>query len=81
VDLVGVGARRTCSSPPAASARRGEVAGLVTRVCPADELGALLQEYTEALARERAADRARGKRIMQEILKPTPTSTATCASG
>jgi enoyl-CoA hydratase/carnithine racemase len=42
VDLVGVGAAKDCSSPPAASARRGEVARPRHARLPPDELAALL---------------------------------------
>ena len=71
VDLVGVGAAKdlffTARRIAAGEARS---IGLITRVCPAGELEALLKEYTEALAQNAPLTVHAGKRIMQEILKP-----------
>jgi len=71
VDLVGVGAAKdlffTARRIDAAEAK---ALGLVTRVCAADALDALLQEYTQALAQNAPLTVHAGKRIIQEILKP-----------
>ena len=71
VDLVGVGTAKdlffTARRIDAAEAR---ALGLVTRVCPAAELDALLKEYTEALGQNAPLTVHAGKRIMREILKP-----------
>jgi enoyl-CoA hydratase len=71
VDLVGVGAAKdlffTARRIGAAEAKS---LGLVTRVCVAGELPALLQEYTEAMAQNAPLTVFAGKRILQEILKP-----------
>lgn len=71
VDLVGVGAAKDLFF----TARRIDAAeaksmGLVTRVCPAAQLDALLAEYTDALAQNAPLTVHAGKRIMREILKP-----------
>jgi enoyl-CoA hydratase/carnithine racemase len=73
VDLVGVGAAKdlfyTARRVDATEAFR---MGLVTRIAPADQLPALLAEYTGSMGDNAPLTLAAGKAIMGEILKPSP---------
>jgi enoyl-CoA hydratase len=71
VDLVGVGvAKDLFFTARRIDAAEAKSLGLVTRVCPAQGLDALLKEYTDAMAQNAPLTVYAGKRIMQEILKP-----------
>ena len=71
VDLVGPGAAKdlffTARRIDAAEARS---LGLVSRICAPEALGALLAEYTAAMADNAPLTVAAGKAITREILKP-----------
>ena len=71
VDLVGPGAAKdlffTARRIDAAEARS---LGLVSRICAPEALGALLAEYTTAMADNAPLTVAAGKAITREILKP-----------
>lgn len=73
VDLVGVGAAkdlfftaRRIAAPEALSL------GLISRISPPDALAALLSEYTSAMAANAPLTVHAGKKIIAEILKPSP---------
>jgi enoyl-CoA hydratase len=73
VDLVGVGAAkdlfftaRRIAAPEALSL------GLISRIGPPDALAALLSEYTSAMAANAPLTVRAGKKIIAEILKPSP---------
>ena len=73
VDLVGPGAAKDLFF----TARRIDAAeakslGLISRVCEPEQLPALLNEYTSALAANAPLTVRAGKAIMAEILKPSP---------
>ena len=72
VDLVGPGAAKdlffTARKVDAVDAK---TMGLVTRICEADQLPALLAEYTEAMAANAPLTIRAGKAIMAEVLKPS----------
>ncbi len=72
VDLIGPGAAKdlffTARKIDAAEAKS---LGLVSRVCEADQLDALLQEYTSALAANAPLTVQAGKAITAEIMKPS----------
>ncbi|GAB3777785.1 enoyl-CoA hydratase [Ramlibacter monticola] len=71
VDLVGVGtAKDLFFTARRIAAAEAKSLGLITRVCPGDELDALLKEYIDALAQNAPLTVYAGKRIMQEILEP-----------
>jgi enoyl-CoA hydratase len=73
VDLVGPGAAKdlffTARKIDAAEAKS---LGLITRVCDADQLPALLGEYTRALAENAPLTIRAAKTITAQILKPSP---------
>ncbi|HEY9571679.1 MAG TPA: enoyl-CoA hydratase [Pusillimonas sp.] len=73
VDLIGPGAAKdlffTARRIDAAEAK---ALGLITRACPAQDLPALLEEYTRALADNAPITIAAGKAITAEILKSAP---------
>ena len=73
VDLIGVGAAKdlfyTARRIDAAEAHR---LGLVSRVAPVDQLGALLAEYTGSIADNAPLTIFAAKQIVAEILKPSP---------
>ena len=82
VDLIGPGAAKdlffTARRIDAAEAK---ALGLVSRICPPEELDALLAEYTSALAENAPLTVAAGKAITREILKASPDQDlALCAS-
>jgi enoyl-CoA hydratase/carnithine racemase len=72
VDLIGPGAAKdlffTARKIDAAEAKS---LGLVSRVCEADQLDTLLQEYTSALAANAPLTVQAGKAITAEIMKPS----------
>jgi enoyl-CoA hydratase/carnithine racemase len=73
VDLIGVGAAKdlfyTARRIDAAEALR---LGLVSRICAADQLPALLAEYTGSIGENAPLTIAAAKAIVAEILKPSP---------
>ena len=70
VNLVGVGvAKDLFFTARRIAAAEAKAVGLVTRVAPAEELAALLAEYTEAFAANAPLTIRAGKRIMEEILR------------
>jgi enoyl-CoA hydratase len=73
VDLIGPGAAKdlffTARKIDAEEARS---LGLVSRVCPADALAALLSEYTSALAVNAPLTVRAAKAVIGELLKPAP---------
>jgi enoyl-CoA hydratase/carnithine racemase len=72
VDLIGPGAAKdlffTARRIDAAEAK---AIGLVSRVCPADDLPSLLAEYTGALAENAPLTVQAGKAITAEVLRPS----------
>jgi enoyl-CoA hydratase len=73
VDLIGPGAAKDLFF----TARRVDAAeakslGLISRVCEADQLPALLEDYTSALAANAPITVRAGKAITAQILKPSP---------
>lgn len=73
VDLVGVGAAKDLFyTARKIDAREAKELGLVSRTCAPGELQALLAEYTGALAANAPLTVYAGKRIIEEILKPSP---------
>jgi enoyl-CoA hydratase len=73
VDLIGIGAAKDLFL----TARKIDAAealslGLIGRVCTPEGLGALLSEYTTALAANAPLTMRAGKAIIGEILKPSP---------
>lgn len=73
VDLVGPGvAKDLFFTARRISAQEAKEVGLISRVCGADQLPALLAEYTQALAANAPLTVRAGKAIVAEILKPSP---------
>ncbi len=82
VDLIGPGAAKdlffTARRIDAAEAK---AIGLVSRICPPEELEELLSEYQRALTDNAPLTVTAGKAIMREILKPSPSQDlGLCAS-
>jgi enoyl-CoA hydratase len=73
VDLVGVGAAKDLFfTARRIDAKEARSLGLVSRIAPSDGLEALLSEYTTAMAANAPLTVHAGKRIIAEILKPSP---------
>jgi enoyl-CoA hydratase len=73
VDLVGVGAAKDLFfTARRIDAQEARSLGLISRICPPDALDALLSEYTAAMAANAPLTVYAGKRIIAEILKPSP---------
>jgi len=82
VDLIGPGAAKDLFfTARRIDAVEAKALGLVTRVATVAGLGALLAEYTQALADNAPLTVAAGKAITREILKPSPElDQALCAA-
>ena len=73
VDLIGPGAAKDLFfTARKIGAEEAKALGLVTRVCEAAQLPALLLEYTEAMASNAPLTIQAAKTITGEILKPSP---------
>ena len=73
VDLIGPGAAKDLFfSARKIDAAEAKSMGLVSRVCDADQLPALLAEYTRALAENAPLTIRAAKAITAQILKPSP---------
>jgi enoyl-CoA hydratase len=73
VDLVGPGAAKDLFfTARRIDATEAKAIGLVSRICPPEELDGLLGEYHRALADNAPLTIAAGKAITREILKPSP---------
>ena len=73
VDLVGSGAAKDLFfTARKIDTTEAKALGLVSRVCEAADLPALLKEYTDALAANAPITIATAKAITAEILKPSP---------
>ncbi|CAN5453731.1 enoyl-CoA hydratase [soil metagenome] len=73
VDIVGPAhAKELFFTARRIDAAEAKAVGLVTRICPPDELDALLADYTSAMADNAPLTIRAGKAIMREILKPSP---------
>ena len=73
VDLIGVGAAKDLFfTARRIDAQEARSLGLVSRTAPAAELETLLAEYTGAMAANAPLTVHAGKRIIAEILKPSP---------
>jgi enoyl-CoA hydratase len=73
VDLIGPGAAKDLFfTARRIDAVEAKALGLVSRVCPPEDLPALLAEYTQALADNAPLTVGAGKAITREILKASP---------
>jgi enoyl-CoA hydratase/carnithine racemase len=73
VDLVGVGAAKDLFfTARRIDAHEARSLGLISRISAPDALGALLSEYTAAMAANAPLTVHAGKKIIAEILKPSP---------
>lgn len=73
VDLIGPGAAKDLFfTARRIDAKEAHALGLVSRVCPPDQLDSLLAEYSTAMAENAPLTIMAGKAITREILKPSP---------
>src|SRR3546814_17276714 len=73
VDLIGPGAAKDLFfTARRIAAAEAKALGLITRACTAQDLPALLEEYTRALPDNAPITLAAGKAITAEILKSDP---------
>jgi enoyl-CoA hydratase/carnithine racemase len=81
VDLVGPGAAKDLFfTARRIDAQEARAIGLITRVCPADGLDALLAEYTQSIGENAPLTLMAGKAITREVLKTSPeVDQARCA--
>ena len=73
VDLIGPGAAKDLFfTARKIDAQEAKAMGLISRVCPPQQLPALMEEYTGAIAANAPLTIRAGKAIMAQVLKPSP---------